>query len=112
MPCYQTQSCNVTLENAEHDLLEQALAEEGYTVARNARLKMLTFTSKANPQISGTYANNTLSVRSPRGTTVDTDAIKRAYSKQALKAKAKKNGWKIEAKPGNRFIIKKAASRM
>lgn len=110
MPCYQTQTCNVNLgEQTDQEILETALREQGYSTVRQNQV--ITF-NKADQQIRGTFQNGRLSVSSPRGIKVDTDAIKRAYTAETLKAKAKKQGWKLTKKPGNVWKAQKIANRM
>lgn len=93
MPCYTVQTASVELNNADHELLAKALEKQGYKVQRVG--KTLTF-SKGN--VTGTYSNKKIDFRMTGGAKVDTDAIKREYSKQVIEHMAKKyaeDGWEL-----------------
>ena len=107
MPCYQVQTCSVELNNADLDLLKKALEKEGYTVIRQNGLKSITF-SKGG--VTGSYRNNQLSFNySSSSQKPDSDAIKRAYSDQVIKAKAAEyadDGWEME-QDGEEYVFRK-----
>ncbi len=96
MPCYTVQCCSCNLEKADIDLLEKALKKLGYSTSKGAG-KTFTFSKNG---ISGSYSNNKLNFRySSSQEAPDTDAIKRAYSEQVIKDKAKAyqaEGWEFE----------------
>jgi spermidine synthase len=104
MPCYTVQTCSVNLEKADHDLLEKALKEEGWTVYRSAGSKAITFTKNG---ISGSYRNNKLEFSYSSGSKPDTDVIKRAYSKETVQLMADRyaeDGWET-TQDGDEFVF-------
>lgn len=108
MPCYQTQTCNCNLNNADIDLLQKALEAQGFNVWRVAGNKSLGF-SKAG--VTGTYSNNKLNF-SYSGEKPDTDAIKREYSKAVIEQKAAQyaeEGWEVE-KDGDEWVFNRPSS--
>lgn len=105
MPCYQIQTCNVELNNANHDLLAKALEKDGYKVVKeNGKIK-----SFSKGQVSGTYQNNKLAFT---GTSkIDSDQIKRGYSEQVIERKKKQfasQGWSCEKTKEGEYVFRKA----
>lgn len=94
MPCYQVQTCTCELNKADVDLLHKALVAEGWTVYKSSGTKTLTFTKGG---VSGSYRGRlefSYSSQKP-----DTDAIKRAYSKEVIIQKAAdyaEDGWELK----------------
>ena len=95
MPCYQVQTCNVALNNADQELLDQALQHEGYQTNIHKKTGQLSF---CKDQITGYYRDNQLQMQAPEGVKIDTDAIKRSYSERVVEKQAEKfraKGWKL-----------------
>lgn len=95
MPCYSIQSCSVDLSHANIDLLKKAMEAEGYKVYVASGSKTLTFSKDG---VSGAYRNNRLELNYS-SQKPDTDAIKRAYSKEVILAKAEayaEDGWELK----------------
>jgi hypothetical protein len=109
MPCYQVQTCNVELNNADHKLLGKALEKLGYKVVRDrATGQILSFTKGG---ITGQYDGKQLklSARVSAGLTIDTDAIKREYARQVIMKKvneAQSKGWDV-TKEGQEWVFRK-----
>ena len=105
MPCYTVQTCTVNLDNAKMDLLEKALKKLGYQVWRSGGQKGLSFSKDG---VSGSYYNNKLNFQYSQGDKKpDTDAIKRAYADEAIRAKAAEyaeQGWELE-KDGEDYVL-------
>lgn len=106
MPCYTVQQCSVELNKADMDLLEKALKKLGYQVWRSGGQKGLSFSKDG---VTGSYYNNKLnfSYSSSSSKAPDTDAIKRAYADETIRAKAEEyaeQGWEIE-KDGEDYVM-------
>jgi len=107
MPCYTIQTASVNLNHADLDLLEKALQKEGYSVYRSSGTKTLNFQKGG---VSGSYRNDKLEFKYSGSTnTPDTDAIKRAYSKEVILRKADdyaEQGFEME-QDGDEYVFRK-----
>ena len=106
MPCHTVQQCNVELKNADHELLAAGLQAEGYTTTNHEKQKQLSF---AKGSVCGYHKGDTLHIESPQGTTVDVNAIRRAYSQQVVNKREKEftaKGW-TKTQVGNKIVFTK-----
>jgi hypothetical protein len=95
------QTASVNLNKADHVLLAKALEKEGYSVSRQGNVLVF-----SKGRVRGTYQGDKLQLQAPKGETIDTDAIKRAYSDQAIQTMAEKyaeEGWEV-TKDGDEYV--------
>jgi hypothetical protein len=106
MPCYQVQTCNVELNNADHNLLAESLKKQGYTVTLDSKGKISSFRKGS---VTGSYSGTRLNFSGTNK--VDSDAIKRSYSEEVIQKKAKQMramGWEVYKEKGQ-MVFKKPA---
>jgi hypothetical protein len=106
VPCYQVQTCNVELNNADHRLLGKALKRLGYNVVQGSAGHILSF-SKGS--VTGTYDGKKLTMSGQGAKAIDTDEIKREYARQVVLKKvdqAQNAGWSVE-KEGDEWVFRK-----
>lgn len=103
MPCY-TQQKSVVQFGAQTDvnLLKLALERMGFSV--RATQRGLSFSSFTR---SGTFENGTLSISSREQE--DTNAFKRAYSAEVVRAASKRFGWTVKQTEENKFQVTRRA---
>lgn len=93
---------SVDFNVADLDLLAEAIKAAGYRIATDARQPgYIQFTDDRGQY--GTFQNGQFRV--PAG--IDTDAIKRQYSRQVIGVASKRYGWKISQGAAGKLQLKK-----
>ena len=97
MPCHQVRTTNLDAPAANVEVMARALAEMGLNVAVDGRTILVT-----NARGSGQWFDGRLTFN---GTLAfDTNALRREYSKQSIKATAKKQGWQLRFKANGQAV--------
>ena len=113
MPCWSVRSTKVAFEKvaykpAHFDLMTAALQEMGYQVQRNGTtLKIWPKNTVANTTNTIAYGGGILQIPSTLKDRFTLDAVKQAYSRQAVKLHAKRNGWLLREVGENQFVVER-----
>lgn len=100
MPCDQIRESTINLGKVgDKALLMKALAELGYRAQING--ETIVFGQTYNGGII--HADGRVELRG-NAASLDENAIKRAYSTEAVKLASQKFGWKLEAKGEGKFV--------
>jgi hypothetical protein len=103
MPCFETRETTVALEAADLDALAAALEGQGHHVhSRQGR----TLTGVDVTGRPWRYADGTLVADQGSALARDVNATKRAYSREVVRASAKRAGWQARFQ-GDTFTLTK-----
>ena len=114
MPCYTIRQTAVSFEKTAYkpghlDLMAAALDELGYQVQRNgATLKIWPKNTTAVASNTIAYGGGVLQVPSTLKRIFTLDKLKEAYSRQAVRLQARRNGWLLrEGANANEFVAER-----
>lgn len=100
MPCYQTRTNKVALEAADVALLARAMENvEGFTEVKLLTQDRIGFRFHGQ---SGSWRNGQMTYYGDAQ--VDQNAVRRSYSKEAIKATAKKQGWQLRFRKDGKIV--------
>ncbi len=113
MPCYSVRSTKVAFEKVAYrpahlDLMTAALQEMGYQVQRSGTtLKIWPNNTVANATNTIAYGGGMLQIPSTLKGRFTLDAVQQAYTRQAVKLQAKRNGWLLREVGENQFVAER-----
>jgi len=97
MPCYQVRTTTLDAPAANLDVMSRALEALGLRVmSKNTERRAVYFEG-------GKWQDGVLTCRYELG--FDSNALRREYSKQAIKTAAKKNGWQLRFTQQGQAIV-------
>ena len=95
MPCWEVRTVSVEFYAKNRALLEKSLQELGWRVKENSAQAIVAFPKDSYNQITLDLMTGQASfVKGDQG---NLNALKRAYSQQAIKLAAKLNGWQVRS---------------
>lgn len=100
MPCYQVRTTQLEIAAANRDLLAKAMANvEGF----DAVVQMSDRIGFRFHGAAGTWKNGVITYRGG-SREMDVNAIGRQYSKESIKATAKKQGWQLRFQKNGQVV--------
>jgi hypothetical protein len=102
MPCYETRVTTVALEASDLETLAKALESQGHSVTRHQGH----LSGRTSDGYSFSFRNGRFTTDQNSSLAGDINATKRAYSRETIKAQAKRNGWQVQFQ-GDAFTVAK-----
>lgn len=113
MPCHTIRRTPVTFEKVAYkpghlDLLVAAVHEMGYQVARTGNiLKICPKGRSATTENTIAYGGGVFQIPSTLKDRFTLDKVKEAYSRQAVRLHARRNGWLVREAGENQFVVER-----
>ena len=105
MPCYQRRTTTVELKNANVTVLTEALKADGWNVTEAGTHHVTAYKDEWTVK----YRANTLALTHNTSTVTDAvvNGIKRAYTKQAFRVSAARQGFRVRTERGKLVAVRR-----